>query len=70
MVRVLEIISTIAKENKSAMVKLYSLGAFEILLWKFLAGDIVDSEKDLICKFSLQCHLEQVVSCNFQFVIF
>ncbi|KAG0590844.1 hypothetical protein KC19_1G130600 [Ceratodon purpureus] len=57
--RVLEIVTNIAKENRSAMTKLYSLGAFEILLWKFLAGDLVDSDKDMVCKFLLQCHLVQ-----------
>lgn len=65
MVRVLEIVTNIAKENRSAMTKLYSLGAFEILLWKFLAGDLVDSDKDMVCKFLLQCHLDQVLCCNF-----
>lgn len=43
------------------MARLYSLGAFEILLWKLLAGDLMDWEKDLICKFLLQVHLHQVV---------
>lgn len=57
--RVLEILTIIVKGNKNAMGKLYSLGAFEILLWKFLAGDLVDWEKDTICKFLLQCHLLQ-----------
>lgn len=57
--RTLEIVSTIAKENRSAMAKLHSLGAFEILLWKFLAGDLVDWEKDMVCKFLLQSHLQQ-----------
>lgn len=42
------------------MARLYSLGAFEILLWKLLAGDLMDWEKDLICKFLLQVHLHQV----------
>lgn len=60
MIRVLEILTIIVKGNKNAMGKLYSLGAFEILLWKFLAGDLVDWEKDTICKFLLQCHLLQV----------
>lgn len=68
MVRVLEIVTNIAKENRSAMKKLHSLGAFEVLLWKFLAGDLVDSDKDMVCKFLLQCHLEQVLyyksACN------
>lgn len=71
--RVLEILLIVVKANRSAMRRLYSLGAFEILLWKVLAGDLVDWEKDMTCKFLLQCHLKQVTchsnaiyeSCSF-----
>ncbi|KAG0579697.1 hypothetical protein KC19_4G117600 [Ceratodon purpureus] len=57
--RVLEILLIIVKSNRSAMRRLYSLGAFEILLWKLLAGDLVVWEKEMLCKFLLQCHLKQ-----------
>jgi len=42
------------------MSHLYKLGAFEILLWKLLDGDVVDWDKTRIAKFLAQCHLLQV----------
>lgn len=53
MIRVLEIFIIIVKGNKNVMGKLYLLGVFEILFWKFFVGDFVDWEKDMICKFLL-----------------
>ncbi len=44
------------------MSHLYKLGAFEILLWKLLAGDIVDWDKSRIAEFLSQSHLLQVIS--------
>ncbi|CAM6026456.1 unnamed protein product [Sphagnum balticum] len=57
--RILEIIITLTKANKTAMSHLYKLGAFEILLWKLLASDIVDGDKSRITKFLSQTHLLQ-----------
>jgi DnaJ family protein C protein 13 len=60
--RILEIVITLVKANKTAMSHLYKLGAFEILLWKLLAGDIVDWDKSRIAEFLSQSHLLQVIS--------
>ncbi|KAH9554372.1 hypothetical protein CY35_08G060500 [Sphagnum magellanicum] len=57
--RILEIVITLVKANKTAMSHLYKLGAFEILLWKLLAGDIVDWDKSRIAEFLSQSHLLQ-----------
>ncbi|CAM6112927.1 unnamed protein product [Calypogeia fissa] len=57
--RILEIITALTKTNKSAMSRLYKMGAFEILLWKLLAADIVENDKVLIAKFLQQSHLHQ-----------
>lgn len=62
--RILEIVTTLATANKTAMSHLYKLGAFEILLWKLLAGDIVDWDKIRISKFLAQSHLLQVFLCD------
>ena len=69
--RILEIVTTLATANKTAMSHLYKLGAFEILLWKLLAGDIVDWDKIRISKFLAQSHLLQVVlyDCSTLFVL-
>ncbi|KAH9562610.1 hypothetical protein CY35_05G081400 [Sphagnum magellanicum] len=60
--RILEIIITLTKANKTAMSHLYKLGAFEILLWKLLASDIVDGDKSRITKFLSQTHLLQSIT--------
>ncbi|CAM6077021.1 unnamed protein product [Sphagnum tenellum] len=60
--RILEIIITLTKANKMAMSHLYKLGAFEILLWKLLASDIVDGDKSRITKFLSQTHLLQSIT--------
>lgn len=52
--------TTLANANKTAMSNLYKLGAFEILLWKLLDGDVVEWDKTRIAKFLAQCHLLQV----------
>lgn len=52
--------TTLVHSNKTAMSHLYKLGAFEILLWKLLSGDIVEWDKTRIAKFLSQCHLLQV----------
>lgn len=64
--RILEIISYISRINRDAMQRLYKYGIFEILLWKLLAGDLVDSEKIMIIKFLRQCHLSQDAKSVFQ----
>ncbi|BBN14040.1 DnaJ homolog subfamily C member 13 [Marchantia polymorpha subsp. ruderalis] len=57
--RILEIVASLTKANKKAMARLYKLGAFEILMWKLLAGDIHPTDKILIAKFLQQTHLHQ-----------
>jgi DnaJ family protein C protein 13 len=47
----ISLIITLTKVNKMVMSHLYKLGAFEILLWKLLASDIVDGDKSRIIKF-------------------
>ena len=49
------------KVNGDAMNRLYKLGAFEILLWKLLAGDLTDADKSSIVGFIRQSHLLQVI---------
>jgi DnaJ family protein C protein 13 len=66
--RILEIIITLTKANKTAMSHLYKLGAFEILLWKLLASDIVDGDKSRITKFLSQTHLLQVFLLQLAFL--
>jgi hypothetical protein len=46
--------------DSDAMNRLYKLGAFEILLWKLLAGDLTDANKSSIVGFIRQSHLLQV----------
>lgn len=60
--RILDTITALTKTNKHAMSRLYKMGAFEILLWKLLAGDIVQNDKAQIAKFLQQSHLHQVGS--------
>ncbi|XP_024368115.1 uncharacterized protein [Physcomitrium patens] len=60
--RILEVVTTLVHSNKTAMSHLYKLGAFEILLWKLLSGDIVEWDKTRIAKFLSQCHLLQDLS--------
>lgn len=60
--RILEVVTTLANANRTAMSKLYKLGKFEILLWKLLDGDVVDWDKTRIAKFLAQCHSLQVSS--------
>jgi hypothetical protein len=67
--RILEIIITLTKVNKTAMSHLYKLGAFEILLWKLLASDIVDGDKSRITKFLSQTHLLQVFLLQLAFCL-
>jgi hypothetical protein len=67
--RILEIIITLTKANKTAMSHLYKLGAFEILLWKLLASDIVDGDKSRITKFLSQTHLLQVFLLQLAFCL-
>jgi DnaJ family protein C protein 13 len=67
--RILEIIITLTKANKMAMSHLYKLGAFEILLWKLLASDIVDGDKSRITKFLSQTHLLQVFLLQLAFCL-
>lgn len=57
--RILDILAYIVRVNSAAMNRLYKLGAFEILLWKLLAGDLVDADKACIVGFIRQCHLLQ-----------
>ncbi|KAI5070204.1 hypothetical protein GOP47_0014547 [Adiantum capillus-veneris] len=57
--RILDILAYVVRVNVAAMNRLYKLGAFEILLWKLLAGDLVDSDKACIVGFIRQCHLLQ-----------
>lgn len=58
--RILDILAYIVKVNSSAMNHLYKLGAFEILLWKLVAGDLADTDKASIVAFIRQSHLLQV----------
>lgn len=58
--RILEVVTTLTIANKTALSHLYKLGAFEILLWKLLDGDVVDWDKTRIVKFLARCHLLQV----------
>lgn len=58
--RILDILAYVVRVNNAAMNRLYKLGAFEILLWKLLAGDLVDLDKACIVVFIRQCHLSQV----------
>ncbi len=67
--RILEIIITLTNANKTAMSHLYKLGAFEILLWKLLASDIVDRDKSRITKFLSQTHLVQVFLLQLAFCL-
>lgn len=62
--RILEAVTTLVNSNKTAMSHLYKLGAFEILLWKLLAGDVVEWDKTRIAKFLAQCHLLQDLSSS------
>eukprot|EP00250_Pteridium_aquilinum_P018104 c23944_g1_i1 orf=785-7753(-) len=57
--RILDILAYVVRVNSAAMNRLYKLGAFEILLWKLLAGDLVASDKACIVGFIRQCHLLQ-----------
>lgn len=57
--RILDILAYVVRVNNAAMNRLYKLGAFEILLWKLLAGDLVDLDKACIVVFIRQCHLSQ-----------
>ncbi|KAH7284662.1 hypothetical protein KP509_34G065300 [Ceratopteris richardii] len=57
--RILDILAYVVRVNNAAMNRLYKLGAFEILLWKLLAGDLADSDKVSIVGFIQQCHLLQ-----------
>jgi hypothetical protein len=63
----ISLIITLTKVNKMAMSHLYKLGAFEILLWKLLASDIVDGDKSRITKFLSQTHLLQVFLLQLSF---
>lgn len=64
--RILEIISHVSTVNKNAMKRLYKYGMFEIILWKLVAGDTIDSEKIMMIKFLRQFHLSQDAESNFQ----
>eukprot|EP01018_Ginkgo_biloba_P000780 Gb_17024 [translate_table: standard] len=64
--RILEMISYVARVNMDAMKRLYKLGAFEIILWKLLTGDIVDSDKVMIIAFLRQCHMSQDIELVLQ----
>lgn len=57
--RILDILLYIVKVNIAAMNRLYKLGAFEILLWKLLAGDLLEMNRTCIVGFIRQCHLLQ-----------
>ncbi|KAH7421759.1 hypothetical protein KP509_13G074000 [Ceratopteris richardii] len=57
--RILDILAYLVRVNTPAMKSLYKLGAFEILLWKLLVGDLADSDKACIVGFIRQCHLLQ-----------
>ena len=59
--RILDILAYIVKVNSDAMNRLYKLGAFEILLWKLLAGDLTDADKSSIVGLIRQSHLLQVI---------
>lgn len=52
--------TTLTNASRIAMSHLYKFGAFEILLWKILDGDVVEWDKTRIAKFLSQCHLLQV----------
>jgi DnaJ family protein C protein 13 len=53
-------VTTLTNASRIAMSHLYKFGAFEILLWKLLDGDVVEWDKTRIAKFLSQCHLLQV----------
>ncbi|EFJ24515.1 hypothetical protein SELMODRAFT_414652 [Selaginella moellendorffii] len=58
--RILNILSHLTKTSKSCMTSIEELGTYEIILWKLLAGDIVDADKKMIISFLRQTHLPQV----------
>lgn len=64
--RILEIISNVSTVDKDAMKRLYKYGMFEIILWKLVAGDTIDSEKIMMIKFLRQFHLSQDAESIFQ----
>jgi hypothetical protein len=65
----ISLIMTLTKVNKMAMSHLYKLGAFEILLWKLLASDIVDGDKSRITKLLSQTRLLQVFLLQLYFCL-
>lgn len=57
--RVLDVLTLVVTADRRALTMLHRSGVFEILLWKTLAGDVTDYDRQSIARFLALTHLAQ-----------